>query len=207
MRKRQVLMKVILIVLLGLAVLFVIGQLWVSRSSSNIETHSYKVEKQYEGIEIREYESANFAYVTMPASSYKASSSKGFRMLAGYIFGGNETGEKIAMTSPVKMTMDDSVTMQFMVPERYSLEDLPTPENTAVRFKKEESKTMAAIRFGGWASDKKIEEHTSKLRDFLEQEGISHLDNFSYLGYNPPYQLFSRRNEVVVEVVYDSLEK
>lgn len=195
-------MKVILIVLLGLAVLFVIGQLWVSRSSKNIETHSYKVVTEFGDIDIRAYETANFAYVTMPASSYKVSSSKGFRMLAGYIFGGNETGEKIAMTSPVKMTMADSVTMQFMVPERYSLEDLPTPENTAVRFKKEEGKTMAAIRFGGWASDKKIEEHTRNLRDFLEQEGITHFGNFSYLGYNPPYELFNRRNEVVVEVVY-----
>jgi uncharacterized protein YxeA len=199
-------MKVVLIVVVTLLVLFIIGQLWISLSSKNIEQHSYKVVENFdeENVEIREYESANFAYVTMPASSYEESSSKGFRMLAGYIFGGNETGEKIAMTSPVKMTMEDSVTMQFMVPERYSLEDLPTPESTAVRFKKEEGKTMAAIRFGGWASDKKIEEHSSKLRDFLEQEGITHLDNFSYLGYNPPYQLFNRRNEVVVEVAYDA---
>lgn len=201
-------MKVFLIVLLALAVLFIIGQLWISRSSKNIEQHSYAVVENFEeeNIEIRKYASANFAYVTLPSATYKESSSKGFRMLAGYIFGGNETGEEIAMTSPVKMNMDDSVTVQFMVPEKYAIEDLPTPNNAEVRFKQEPGKTMAAIRFEGWANDKKIEQHTKALRTFLEKQGIEHRNNFSYLGYNPPFELINRRNEVVVEVVYDSTE-
>jgi hypothetical protein len=37
----------------------------------------------------------------------------------------------------------------------------------------------------------------------LDSEGISHTDNFIYLGYNPPYQLINRLNEVVVEVMVD----
>ena len=175
----------------------------MSKSSKDIEMHKYTVLKDHGDFEIRQYETANFAYVTMPSSSYRESSSEGFRMLAGYIFGGNETGQKIAMTSPVAMSLDDSITMQFMVPANYTLDQLPAPNNTQVKFREEPGKTMAAIQFGGWASDQKIEEHTNKLKELLTEKGIQHLDNFSYLGYNPPYEVVNRRNEVVVEVVWN----
>lgn len=197
-------MKILLIIVLSLVALFAVGQIWISNSNKNIETYEYTVVKEFDDFEIRQYESANFAYVTMPRATYKESSSQGFRMLAGYIFGGNETGEKIAMTSPVAMSMEDSMTMQFMVPDGYSLEDMPTPNNSEVRFKREPGKTMAAIQFGGWANDEKIKEYTTELRALLEKEGIQHMDNFSFLGYNPPYDLINRRNEVVVEVVMPS---
>ena len=62
---------------------------------------------------------------------------------------------------------------------------------------------MAAIRFSGGANDEKIESYTQELKTLLEKEGIEHLNNFSYLGYNPPYELTNRRNEIVVEVNYE----
>jgi hypothetical protein len=195
-------MKTLLIVALVLLTLFAVSQVWVSKASKDIEMYSYDILESYAEFEIRAYESANFAYVTMPEQTYKESSGQGFRMLAGYIFGGNETGQKIAMTSPVSMTMQDSITMMFMVPKAYTLDDLPVPNNTDVRFKQEPGKTMAAIRFGGWANDEKIAGYTEKLKALLEEQGIEHLDNFSYLGYNPPYEMMNRRNEVVVEVLY-----
>ena len=55
-------------------------------------------------------------------------------MLAGYIFGGNETNQKIAMTSPVSMSMNDSTEMKFMIPSNYELEDLPKPNNENIKF-------------------------------------------------------------------------
>lgn len=193
-------MKTTLIIFLLLIGVFAIGQAWVSKASKNIEEYSYKVLNSYEGFEIRAYESANFAYVTMPQQTYKESSGQGFRMLAGYIFGGNETGEKIAMTSPVSMSMKDSVSMKFMVPKSYKLSDLPKPDNSEVKFKSEPGKKMAAIQFGGWANDEKIAQYTDELRNHLEDQGIEHLNNFSFLGYNPPYEITNRRNEIVVEM-------
>ena len=59
---------------------------------------------------------------------------------------------------------------------------------------------MAAIRFGGWANDNKIEIYMNKLKEALMKAGLKHKDNFSYFGYNPPYELINRRNEVVVEL-------
>lgn len=136
----------------------------------------------------------------MPQKTYDESSSQGFQMLAGYIFGGNEQGQKIAMTSPVSITMNDSVTMMFLVPAEYTLEDMPTPNNTKVKFKKEPGKIMAAISFSGWANDEKIEEYTQQLKSLLEKEGIAHTGDFSFLGYNAPYEVAIRRNEVVVVI-------
>lgn len=193
-------MRIFLVILLTLGVLFAAGQIWSSVSNKGIEMHKYRVLKSFENFEIREYEQANFAYVTMPQQTYNESSGAGFRMLAGYIFGGNAQQQAIAMTSPVAMTMTDSVTMQFMVPSEYEIKDLPTPDDTRVKFKTEPGKVMAAIQFSGWANDEKIEKYTQKLKQQLSESGVTHLDNFSYLGYNPPYEVVNRRNEVVVEV-------
>ena len=66
--------------------------------------------------------------------------------------------------------------------------------------RKIESKKMAAITFGGWANDKKINLYKSKLISLLKSEGISFSDNFFFFGYNAPYEFFNRKNEVLVEL-------
>jgi hypothetical protein len=33
------------------------------------------------------------------------------------------------------------------------------------------------------------------------EKGIQHTGEFTYLGYNPPYQAVNRRNEVIVTLV------
>jgi hypothetical protein len=59
---------------------------------------------------------------------------------------------------------------------------------------------MAAITFGGWANDAKIAKYKSKLIALLAENKIKHTHNFSVLGYNPPYEVLVRRNEVIVEL-------
>lgn len=194
-------MKAILITLAIIAVLFIIAQGFIMRSTSNTEEHAYSVIKDFEAFEIRKYEPALFSYVVMQSDGYKNVSSKGFRSLAGYIFGGNEGNQQIAMTSPVTMTMADSVTMKFKIPEGMTLENMPAPKNPDIRFAAEPEKIVAAIKFDGWASDERIAAYTEKLRNLLDENGIEHTGNFSYLGYNPPYEVINRRNEIVVDVV------
>jgi hypothetical protein len=193
-------MKTFLYVLATLVVLFIVAQAFIWRSVGNVEQHKYIVLKEYPEFEVRQYAPAIFSSVTMPVSSYERSSSSGFRVLAGYIFGGNEKQQSIAMTSPVKMVMGDSVKMSFMVPSNMKMEELPKPSNGSVYFEQEEQKIMAAIRFGGWASDEKIAEHKRKLLQLIEKEGLQTKGSCMYLGYNPPYELINRRNEVVVEL-------
>lgn len=186
------------LILLGI---FILVQSFAIRSVSSVEKHKYNILKKYDDFEIRQYESALFSSVILPASTYEETSNRGFRVLAGYIFGGNETGEKIAMTSPVSMEIGDSTKMSFMVPSDYSETDLPKPNNGTIFFEKKEGSTMAAIRFGGWADDKTIEEFKLKLASLLMKEGLEHNGKFIYLGYNPPYVVIGRRNEIVVEVL------
>lgn len=186
------------LILLGI---FFLVQSFAIRSVSSVEKHKYNILKKYDDFEIRQYESALFSSVILPASTYEETSNRGFRVLAGYIFGGNETGEKIAMTSPVSMEIGDSTKISFMVPSDYSETDLPKPNNGTIFIEKKEGSTMAAIRFGGWADDKTIEEFKLKLANLLMKEGLEHNGKFIYLGYNPPYVVIGRRNEIVVEVL------
>ena len=194
-------MKTFAIVLLILGVLFLISQVVIKRATNKTEAHNYSVVKEYETFEVRQYEPALFSYTVMQSDAYKNVSSKGFRRLAGYIFGSNDKNQKIAMTSPVVMDLDDSITMKFKIPNGMNLEDLPTPNSKTVRFKEEPQKTLAVIRFGGQSSDKKIAKYTELLKKTLKNEGINHTNQFSYLGYNPPFEVFGRRNEVVVELI------
>ena len=110
-------MKIILSIFGIILVLFVISQLFFLNSQRNIETYAFTIIDSYETIEIRQYEASLFTSVQMPSNNYRKTSSKGFSVLAGYIFGGNDKKEKIAMTSPVAMSLKDSTTMLFLVPK------------------------------------------------------------------------------------------
>ncbi len=200
-------MKIILILLAVILIAFVVIQLFLMKSQSNIETYPYSIIKKYGTFEIRNYEETLFTSVKLSTSGYKNSSSKGFSILAGYIFGGNERNEKISMTSPVSMSLEDSMTMMFMVPKGIKKEMLPKPNDSIIEFKNEPAKTLAAISFGGWANDKKIEEYKQKLKSALEVEGIAYSDRFYFFGYNAPYEVFNRKNEIIVELQLDIFAK
>jgi hypothetical protein len=190
-----------LLTILGITILvFIIIQFFAMRGQKHIETYPYVVNKRYSTFEIRSYEATLFTSVTLSVKEYKAASSKGFSILASYIFGGNERNEKIAMTSPVTMSLEDSTTMMFMVPKKFNKETLPRPNQSSIEFKEEPEKTVAAFTFGGWANDERIEKFKQKLISALNAEGIAYTNRFYYLGYNPPYEVFNRKNEVIVEL-------
>ena len=170
------------------------------KGQSGIETYPYTVEEKFDNFEIRSYEASLFTMVKLPPSEYKTASGQGFRLLAGYIFGGNESNEKIAMKSPVQMSLEDSMTMMFMVPKNFSKENLPKPNQSEIKFQEEPAKTVAAITFGGWANSNKIETYKNKLKASLNTLGISYTNHFYFLGYNPPFDIFNRKNEIIVEL-------
>ncbi len=169
-------------------------------TTAKTEEQKYTTIKKYDEFEIRYYPEAVMASVTMDAKTYREVSGSGFRKLAGFIFGGNQASKQISMTSPVSLSMEDSMTMMFMVPKNLKKENLPEPNQSQIEFRQEPAKKLAAIRFGGWTSAEKLELYKKKLIAALDAEGIKYYDRFSYLGYNAPFDLFFRRNEVVVEV-------
>ena len=166
------------------------------------EKQKYKVVFSEKEFEIRFYPSAILATVYSDARSYKELATPGFRKLAGYIFGGNEADTKISMTSPVHMDMKNA-SMSFVMPSSFSEENLPKPDDPGVKIERTDDIYVAAIRFGGYATDNDISQYSEKLKTLLEEKGIRWYGNFRYLGYNPPFQPFGRRNEIIVNVKWN----
>ena len=193
-------MKIILTLIIIIVVAIIAVQLFGLYSQKNIETYPYEVKKSYDDFEIRTYEASLFTSVKLDSGNYKESSSKGFSVLAGYIFGGNDKEEKIAMTSPVAMSLEDSMTMMFLVPKENANGNLPKPNDPNIEFRNEPAKTVAAISFGGWANDDKIAAYKAKLIAALDKEGITYTNRFYFLGYNAPYEAINRKNELIVEL-------
>ena len=166
---------------------------------ADIEEPSWQLLDQFDSIELRHYEPSIQAKTTLADS---AQTSAGFRRLAGFIFGGNSTSQKIAMTAPVQeMLVEDYPTMAFTMPGEYTFEDLPQPDDPRVSLEEVPAKTMAVIRFSGWATGSVVASKTDELLGALRERSIKVIGTASLNQYNPPWTLpFLRRNEIMVEV-------
>ena len=193
-------MNKLTIILASVVGVFLISQLLMSYKNKDIETPKYKVVKTYDSFEIRQYDSMILAQTVIHETSIKKSGNTGFRKVAGYIFGGNRNNQQIAMTAPVIMEVGDNTKMSFVMPSQYKMEDLPQPNSSEVKLVKAAPKKFAVLTFSGFASDEKINRKKELLREALKKEQISVKGDFSYLGYNAPWDLFGRRNEVAIEV-------
>lgn len=192
----------IIILIIAVATL-VVFQSFISASTKNIEKQPYRVVKKEKEFEIRYYPSATLATIKSKATTYKELSGSGFRQIAGYIFGGNESSTKIAMTSPVHMEInEEGSSMSFVMPSEYSLSTLPKPNNSQVKIHESKPEYVAAIEFGGYVNDADLKKYTEILQKDLKSHNIEIIGHFRYLGYNPPYQFFNRRNEVIVEIAW-----
>jgi len=203
--KTKQFMKIMLITLCVLLGLLIISQIVITMSTNKTETQSFKLIQKEEDFEIRYYPASTMAKVTSNIKSYKDLGSSGFGTLAKYIFGGNKENKQISMTSPVHMEIGDSVSsVSFVMPNKFNKDNLPSPNNPNVIIETVEAEYVAVITFSGFASESDIKKNKELLIEYLNKKGISYHGNFRFLGYNPPYQLFRRRNEVVVTVDINS---
>ena len=181
-----------------------------------IEEPKYTVSAQEGAIEIRDYQAAVAAEVTVTGDQSGAAN-KGFRLLAGYIFGGNKrhqgiamtapvaqqpVGEQIAMTAPVTQTRSDGAwVVRFTMPGRYSLETLPAPNDPRVRLRKVAPARFAVIRFSGIATPASVAARTGELEAFVQAHHLHTVGVPSLAQYDPPWTLwFLRRNEVMIQL-------
>jgi len=183
------------------ASVILIGFIFYSFKVKDIEMPKYRVVKKLGEVEIREYPSLILAQTSLKKSDYDQEGSNGFRTVAGYIFGGNQSQQKIAMTAPVIMKMGDSASMSFVMPSEYNMQDLPTPSNNQVKLIQENSKILAVIRFGGYSSTDKIKKYADQLYSELKSNKLETRGELLFLGYNAPWDVTNRRNEVAIELV------
>ena len=99
------------------------------------------------------------------------------------------------------MKMGDSASMSFVMPSEYNMQDLPTPSNNQVKLIQENSKILAVIRFGGYSSSEKIKKYADQLYLELKNNKLETRGKLLYLGYNAPWDVTNRRNEVAIELV------
>jgi hypothetical protein len=180
------------------------------------EEPPFTVKSAHGEFEIRDYPALVAAEVTVTGDR-KDASSKGFRLLAGYIFGGNTlkqsialtasvtqatTSEKIAMTAPVLQTGDNgSWVIRFIMPQGSTLETLPRPNNPKVRLVAVPPARMAVVKFSGLARQEDVDAKTAALSRFVKAQHLQAIRPPSLAQYNPPWTLwFMRRNEVLLPV-------
>jgi hypothetical protein len=185
-----------------------------------IEEPKYAVSLQEGAFEIRDYQGAVAAEVTVTGDQ-KGAANQGFRLLAGYIFGGNKqrqsidmtapvaqerVSEKIAMTAPVTQTPTDGPSdgawvVRFTMPSAYTLETLPEPSDQRVKLRKIAPARFVVIRFSGYAAPESVEERTAELIAFAKERHLRTIGPASLAQYNPPWTLwFMRRNEVMIQL-------
>lgn len=166
---------------------------------------------------VRDYPALVVAEVSVEGDRSSAAS-QGFRLLAGYIFGGNTRKASIAMTAPViqepessaKIAMTAPVlqsgggktwTVRFVMPEGSTLETLPKPNNARVRLLAQPRTRMAVVRFSGLVWPSTIAAKTTALEAFIRSHNLKVIGAASLAQYNPPWTLwFLRRNEVMIPV-------
>ena len=197
--------RIFLIVTFLLVSIVIFIQISSMMASNKTETQKYRVIKTEKEFEIRFYPPATLATVTSSAKSYKELASPGFRKLAGFIFGGNQSKKSISMTSPVHMDINDTASsMSFVMPSAYTKVNLPKPNDPNVIISTTSEEYVAAIRFSGYASDSELKKYSDKLRSALDSHGIRYYGNFRFLGYNAPFQFWGRRNEIIVSIVWNT---
>ena len=189
-----------LIYLLVIAAVFLVFQLVVSMTTSDIETPKYKVLKKYPRFELRQYESMMLATTNLGVASFDEKSSEGFRTIASYIFGKNKSNEKIAMTAPVIYHADSISTLSFVVPRSKTQESMPVPIDQNLTFVVQAPKLLAVLDFGGFINNEKLAARMAELKKAVLKEGFQIKGQGYYFGYNPPWQLIGRKNEVAFEL-------
>ncbi len=199
-------MKLFFVISLIFLIAFLAMQFFAMRSSRKTETQDYELLRTGQDFEVRYYPAALLAKVSSESKSYRELSSSGFGKLAGYLFGANSESIKMSMTAPVYMDLGErESSMMFVMPSQFNIQTIPVPDNANIVLETSKPAYVAVSSFGGFAGAEIIERHKKRLELLLLANGIVAEGRYRFLGYNPPYQLFGRHNEIAVELNPKSL--
>ena len=183
------------------------------------EEPEFTVLFQEGNLEIREYEPRIIAHVKT-IGDFDDASSKGFKMLADFIFGNNtinNTSKKISMTAPVstslsskKISMTAPViaennnnewSIAFVMPKEFTIKTLPVPNNQNIRITALPKEKFAVIVFSGLVRESSYDKKVNLLNEFIKKKKLTPLSTIQIARYNPPWTLpFFRRNELLIKI-------
>ena len=181
-----------------------------------IEEPAFSVASKTDHYEIRLYQPPLVAETKIEAD-FEDAGNKAFRILADYIFGNNTAKVKIAMTAPVtqiprseKISMtapvsqtqsQDGFLVQFTMPKKYSLADIPTPNDSRVYLRIIPARKVAVYSYTGSWSESRYKRMLADFLAELKKDGITTIGDPVFARFNSPFQIwFLRRNEIWMEV-------
>lgn len=202
-----------------------IGLLWTN-SLMATEEPKFDLLLKEDDLEVRRYAPQIIAE-TFVDGDMDSASSRGFRLIADYIFGNNQKAgiamtvpvvvepaagsEKIAMTAPVSIepqTEQEGAMagakrwrIHFVMPSQYSMVTLPKPVNPLVSLREIPAKRFAAITYTGFNTESSVQAKTDELARWMKSKNLEAIGKPQLARYNPPWTLpFLRRNEILLEV-------
>ncbi len=169
--------------------------------------------------EIREYIPKIIAQIEV-FGDFDDASSKGFKILADYIFGNNTSNDgnsRIEMTAPVEMEpisqkinmakplltqgKDNDWIISFIMPNEFTLETLPKPNNKSIKILSLPKEKYAVIVFSGLVRESSYLEKEKLLNQFIKEKKLKTSGEIKIARYNPPWTLpFFRRNELMIKI-------
>ena len=186
----------------AVAVMAMAGAGWAEGTGAmkrkGYERPAYLLEAAEGAREVRAYGPRVVAEVAVRGDR-KAAVNTGFGLLAGYIFGGNEGGGKIAMTVPVEQAdQGDGVwTVRFTMPAAAVAAGLPTPRDARVVLREMPAARMVVEAFSGMPDSADMAARADALREWAEARGLRVEGGPIYAFYDAPWTpAGARLNEV-----------
>lgn len=202
-----------------------LGTVTAAAAADTTEQPQYTVIGGADGVELREYAPHIVAEVTVEAPSRDAASGMGFRPLAGYIFGGNSGSDEIAMTAPVTTRSTDTrtsgtqiamtapvttgtagegrYTVRFSMPGSWTMETLPTPDDSSVTVREIPAETRLAYRFVGAKSQAGIDQADAAIVEYAARNALPLASGSIVAGYDGPRTPPAKRRWEVMRIVTD----
>ena len=181
------------------------------------EQPEYAVVETFEAIELRDY-AAHVTVETTVEADFEDAGNRAFERLFGYISGDNRARESIEMTAPViaresggetiEMTapvvatrVTRGWTFAFVLPARYTLENVPLPLREDVRLGEIRPRRVAALSFSGAWRAAAFARKAEHLHGWIEANGFEIVSPPRFAAYDPPWAIpFLRRNEILIDI-------
>jgi hypothetical protein len=207
--------------LFALFIAFFLGLMWVGKAMA-VEEPNHEVLFTDGSFEIRKYAPTLMAETFVEGDMDEASS-KGFRVLADYIFGNNQLSSsatsssasgKIAMTAPVTLQPQTEAInihaakrwiVNFTMPSQYTLASIPKPKNAAVTLREIPSKYFAVYKYSGFNTVDRVQSKTVEAMEWTRKKNLIIMGTPQLSRYDPPWTLpMFRRNEIMIEIAAPS---
>ena len=175
----------------------------------------YDIEDTVGEVEIRRYAPALFVHVCV-GGDHDNAVEVAYDKLADYIYGDNESREKMEMTSPVfqidgesrmfsvpirKHQTVDGWTVAFFLSNNLSPGEAPLPDDPEIRRLESPERLVATLRYNGNSTEQQRSIAKTELIQALQESKWTIDDHVYWASYDQPFAIpYLKRNEAHASV-------